>query len=96
MAPGEVLNTDSQSGAAPPGDETLRRNARTTRRKPAAGLRDEGHHPARADAWLTAAEARVLEARMDALEAVLRDLTEQLRRAQLPSGDGRGQRAAPD
>jgi hypothetical protein len=42
---------------------------------------------------MTAAEIRVLEARMDMLDAVLQDLIEQVRRMQLSGRTDRHQRA---
>jgi hypothetical protein len=45
---------------------------------------------------MTTAELRVLEARMDMLNAMLLDLIDQVRHTQVPSGTDQGPRAATD
>jgi uncharacterized protein YukE len=58
-----------------------------------AGPPDERLRSRQGEAWLTAAEAQVIEARIDMLEAVLRDLTDQVRGMQSSSWRGQGQSA---
>jgi hypothetical protein len=93
MVRGEVPKPAHQPGGAQPGGDALRRDARTTRHRSVAGLRDERLRSRQGEAWLTAAEAQVIEARIDMLEAVLRDLTDQVRGMQSSSWRGQGQSA---